>query len=53
MHALVKALIATGGPATGHITQITLIRPMHTDSTYLRQPPQRTAVYDGTAVQWH
>lgn len=53
MHALSKALIAAGEPATGHITPMTLIRPMHTDSTYLRQPPQRTAVYDGTAIQWH
>jgi hypothetical protein len=52
MAALSKALIAAGPPARGQIAQVTLVRPVQTDSVYLRQPPARTAVYDGTVIQW-
>lgn len=53
IEALSKALIALGRPARGQIGQVILIRPIQTDPAYLRQPPERTAVYDGTAIQWH
>jgi hypothetical protein len=53
MEALSKALVAAGRPARGQVRQVSLIRPIQTDPAYLRQPPERTAVYDGTAIQWH
>jgi hypothetical protein len=53
MEALSKALVAAGRPARGQVGQVTLIRPIQADPAYLRQPPERTAVYDGTAIQWH
>lgn len=53
MEALSKALIDAGRPARGQIGQVTLIRPIQTDPAYLRHPPERTATYDGTAIQWH
>jgi hypothetical protein len=52
MEALAKALVAGGRPAQGHVAQVTLVRPVHTDSLYVREPPQRTAIYDGTVIQW-
>jgi hypothetical protein len=52
MEALSKALLAEGRPARGQVGQVTLVRPVQTDARYLREPPQRTAVYDGSVIQW-
>ncbi|MGH3157788.1 MAG: hypothetical protein ACRDNF_14595 [Streptosporangiaceae bacterium] len=52
MAALSKALVAGGRPARGQVAQVTLIRPVHKDAGYVREPPQHTAVYDGTVIQW-
>jgi hypothetical protein len=53
MQALAKALVAAGQPARGHVVQVTLIRPVQAESSYVRERPERTAVYDGTVIQWH
>jgi len=52
MTALSKALIAAGCPARGHIAQATLVRPVLTDSHYIREAPERTAIYDGSVIVW-
>jgi hypothetical protein len=52
MEALSKALIAAGRPASGRVAQVKLIRTVHADPRYLRGFPARTAVYDGTVIQW-
>jgi hypothetical protein len=52
MEALSKALIEAGQPGQGQITQVTLIRPVQAEPTYLRQPPERTATYDGKVIRW-
>ncbi|MGH3157984.1 MAG: hypothetical protein ACRDNF_15600 [Streptosporangiaceae bacterium] len=52
MQALSKALVAAGRPARGQVAQVTLIRPVHKDAGYEREPPQHTAIYDGTVIQW-
>jgi hypothetical protein len=52
MQALAKALVAAGHPARGQVAQVTLIRPIQADPSYIRTPPERTAIYDGTVIQW-
>jgi hypothetical protein len=52
MEALSRALIATGQPASGRVTPISLIRPVHGEPSYLRGIPERVAVYDGTVIRW-
>jgi hypothetical protein len=52
MEALSKALIAAGPSSTGQVTRMRLIRPIQSDPAYMREPPERTAVYDGTVIQW-
>jgi hypothetical protein len=52
MEALAKALIAAGRPARGQVAQVTLIRPVQAAPSYLRQPPERTAEYDGAVLRW-
>jgi hypothetical protein len=52
MDALSKALIAAGGPARGQVGQVTLVRPVHRDSLYVRELPERTAIYDGSVISW-
>jgi hypothetical protein len=52
MDALSKTLIAAGRPARGQIAQATLVRPVHKDPLYEREPPERTAVYDGSVISW-
>jgi hypothetical protein len=52
MDALSKALIAGGRPARGHIALATLVRPVHWDPLYVREAPERTAVYDGSVISW-
>jgi hypothetical protein len=50
--ALSTALVAAGRPARGHISRATLIRPVHEGPSYVREPPERTAVYDGSVILW-
>jgi hypothetical protein len=52
MEALSRALIAAGRPSRGRVAQIKLIRPVYGEPGYLRGFPERTAIYDGTAIQW-
>jgi hypothetical protein len=52
MAALSKALIVAGRPARGQVAQATLVRPVRQDALYVREAPQCTAVYDGSAVVW-
>lgn len=52
MEALSRALVAAGRPARGQVAQVTLIRPVQADPSYLRQPPERTAKYDGAVLHW-
>lgn len=52
MEALSKALIAAGLSSTGQVAQVTLIRPVQADAAYLREPPERTACYDGKVIRW-
>jgi hypothetical protein len=52
MEALARALVAGGRPARGQVGQVTLVRPVQTDARYIREPPQRTAIYDGQVIQW-
>lgn len=52
MTALSKALIAAGRPARGQIGQVTLVRPVQRDALYVREPPGRTARYDGSVIAW-
>jgi hypothetical protein len=52
MDALSKALIAAGRPARGQVGQVTLIRPVQADAAYIREPPEMTAVYDGSVIRW-
>jgi hypothetical protein len=52
MSALSKALIAAGRPARGHVAQATLVRPVHEDPLYEREPPVQTAIYDGAVISW-
>jgi hypothetical protein len=52
MDALSKALIATGRPARGQVGMATLVRPVREDPLYVREPPGRTAVYDGSVISW-
>lgn len=52
MTALSKALIAGGRPSSGRVAQVRLIRPTHSEPTYLRGFPERRAVYDGTVIEW-
>ena len=53
MEALSKALVAAGQPARGQVGQVTLVRPVQEDSSYLRQPPEHLAEYDGAVIRWH
>jgi hypothetical protein len=53
MEALSKALIAAGPSSMGQVAPVTLVRPVQTESAYVRGLPERTAVYDGTVIQWH
>lgn len=52
MEALSKALIAAGRPISGQVAQLELIRPVHDGPIDPRGLPARTAVYDGTVIQW-
>jgi hypothetical protein len=52
MEALSKALIAAGPSSRGQVMQLTLIRPLQADPSYLREPPEGRACYDGTVVRW-
>jgi hypothetical protein len=52
MTALSKALITAGHPARGHVRRATLVRPVHQDALYEREPPQHTATYDGSVITW-
>lgn len=52
MQALSKALIAAGRPSRGQIGRATLVRPVREDALYEREPPERTAVYDGLVISW-
>lgn len=52
MAALSKAMIAAGRPARGQIVQAALVRPVREDALYVRQAPERTAVYDGKVISW-
>lgn len=52
MEALAKALLTAGQPARGHVAQVTLVRPVQADSTYIREPAKRTAEFDGKVLRW-
>jgi hypothetical protein len=52
MEALSKALVAAGRPARGQVGQVTLVRPINKDPLYVREEPERTAVYDGSVIRW-
>jgi hypothetical protein len=52
MEALAKALVQAGRPRTGRVVPVTLSRPVHEPSRYLRGTPERTAVYDGEVIRW-
>lgn len=52
MEALSRALIAAGRPACGRVGQVTLVRPVQADATYVREPAERTAEYDGSVILW-
>lgn len=52
MAALSKELIAAGGPARGLVGRAALVRPVREDPLYEREPPERTAVYDGLVILW-
>jgi hypothetical protein len=52
MDALSKALVAAGRAARGQVGQVTLVRPVLADSRYVREPPARTADYDGSVIRW-
>jgi hypothetical protein len=52
IEALSKALIAAGPSSTGQVAQVTLVRPVQAEPTYVREAPQRTAVYDGSVIRW-
>jgi hypothetical protein len=52
MAALSKALIAAGRPARGQVGRAALVRPVREDSLYVRESPERMAVYDGSVISW-
>lgn len=52
MTALSKALIAAGRPGRGQVGSAALVRPVQQDPLYVREPPGRTAVYDGSVISW-
>lgn len=52
MTALSKALVAAGRPARGQVGRAALVRPVREDPLYVREPPERTAVYDGSVISW-
>jgi hypothetical protein len=52
MEALAKALIASGCPSNGRVVPITLSRPVHQESSYLRGIPEYTAVYEQGVIRW-
>lgn len=52
MDALSKALIATDRPSSGLVAQVKLMTSVYQGPIYLRGFPARTAVYDGTVIQW-
>ena len=52
MEALSKALFAAGRPARGQVIPAALVRPVNKDSLYVREPPERTAIYDGSVISW-
>jgi hypothetical protein len=52
MTALSKSLLAAGRPARGQVSRVTLVRPVHKDSSYEREPPKRLAVFDGSVITW-
>lgn len=52
MAALSKALIAAARPARGQVAAAALVRPVRGDALYVREPPERTAVYDGSVISW-
>jgi hypothetical protein len=47
MEALSKALIAAGPSSAGHVVPMALVRPVQADPGYVRESPDRRAVYDG------
>jgi hypothetical protein len=52
MEALAKELVAAGRPARGLVAQVRLVRPVQAESAYVREPPKRTAEYDGVVLHW-
>jgi hypothetical protein len=52
MDALSKALIAAGHPARGQVGRVTLVGPVREGPSYVREEPERTAVYDGSVISW-
>jgi hypothetical protein len=52
MTALSRELIAAGRPARGLVVRAALVRPVREDPLYVREPPERTAVYDGSVISW-
>jgi hypothetical protein len=52
MAALSGALIAAGRPARGQVGPVALVRPVREDPLYVREPPERTAIYDGSMISW-
>ncbi|MGH3158347.1 MAG: hypothetical protein ACRDNF_17485 [Streptosporangiaceae bacterium] len=52
MTALSKALIAAGRPGRGQVGKAALIRPVREGPSYVREPTQRTATYDGRVILW-
>lgn len=52
MTALSQALIAAGRPGRGQVVPVALARSARVDTLYEREPPERTAVYDGSVISW-